>query len=87
MMLLLCLEQGKHFSLHVRYRRGSKKVKSKPPNSKADCGVWKDDPERMELNYMAEVPGEDRDYVHLEPSSNTGSGMEHLKKYNTINWC
>ena len=54
---------------------GSKKVKSKPPkqpHSKGDCGVWKDNPERMEMNRVAETTGEGRDYVDLEPPYNTG---------------
>ena len=51
------------------------KVKSKPPKqppSVRNCGAWKDDPERMEMNRVAEATGEDRDYVDLEPPYNTG---------------
>ena len=50
-------------------------MKSKPPErhpSVRNCGVWKGDQERLEMNYMAEVPGEDRDYVNLELPYNTG---------------
>ena len=50
-------------------------MKSKPPTqppSKGDGGVCKDDPERMEMNHVAETTGEGRDYVDLEPPYNTG---------------
>ena len=50
-------------------------MKSKPPKrppSVRDCGVWKGNQERLEMNHVAEVPGEDRDYVNLELPYNTG---------------
>ena len=50
-------------------------MKSKPPKrppSKRDRGVWKGNQERLEMNHVAEVPGEDRDYVNLELPYNTG---------------